>query len=138
MKRSFQLIKVALAFLCALVLTFNVVVNKALATGQFSQTCENITINGSTLSAECETRNGYYRTTSIKLDDYIGNLDGVLSWGDSNFSQTCQDIGLAQLLSSREFLLAAQCEKVDGITYSQSDISLDEHIANIDGTLEYE
>ena len=138
MKSVSRLLKVAFAFFCACVLSFNLVVDKALATGQFSQTCGNITINGSTLSAECEKMNGAYQQTSINLDNYIGNLNGVLSWGDHNFSITCTDLGLGQLLSSREFILSAQCEKVDGITYSQTDISLDEHIANIDGTLEYE
>jgi hypothetical protein len=139
MKKIQVLLRATLVFLLAFFVSFNLVVDKAMATGQFSLTCEDITLDGSTLSAMCETRNGDQKETSINLDKYIGNLDGTLSWDDHNFSQTCSDLGLAQLLSSRQLILAANCERaVGGNTYSPSDIELDAHIANIDGTLKYE
>lgn len=139
MKKISLLLRIAFTFLFAVFLSFNLVVDQAKATGQFSQTCYDINISGSTLSATCEKADGYTpKDTSIDLDQYIGNLDGTLSWGDEKFSLTCENIGLAQLLSSRQLVLSAKCEKRDGITYDQSDIELDDHIANIDGTLKYE
>nr|5K79_A Chain A, Cyanovirin-N domain protein [Gloeothece citriformis PCC 7424]5K79_B Chain B, Cyanovirin-N domain protein [Gloeothece citriformis PCC 7424] len=108
-------------------------------TGQFSKTCEDITLDGSTLSAFCQKADGYtLNETSINLDEEIGNLDGTLSWGDHNFSLTCDSIGLAQSLFTRTYVLAAECERRDGYTYIPTEIELDEHIANIDGTLTYE
>jgi len=138
MKKISLLLKVALTFLFAGIISFNLIVDRAMAKGNFSQTCFDVTINGSVLSAQCEKINGSYQPTSINLDAYIGNLNGVLSWGDRNFSLTCADAAVAQSLSTRQLELAAKCEKADGYTLNQSDISLDTHIANIDGTLKYE
>ncbi|MBD2482668.1 CVNH domain-containing protein [Planktothrix sp. FACHB-1365] len=126
----------ALLFVC--LLSLNLVISPAMATGQFSKTCEDIKLEGSILSASCETISGSYQDTSINLDNFIGNLNGSLSWGDHLFSRTCKDIGLGQSLSTREYVLSAQCEKVDGRTYVQTEITVDEDIANIDGLLEYE
>ena len=137
MKKVYLLLKVTCAFLFACVISLNLFVDKAMATGQFSQTCENIELNGSNLSADCRKINGSYQGTSIDLDYEIGNLNGVLSWGDHNFSITCKDMGLGQLFT-RQYVLNAKCEKADGFTYEQTEITLDEHIANIDGNLKYE
>ncbi len=112
-----------------------------MATGQFSPTCDNekIEIDGSTLSASCEKRNGDSQETSIDLARYIGNLDGKLSWGDKDFSKTCKNINLAQLLSTKQLIIVAECQPaVGGDSYSPTEIELDAHIANIDGTLKYE
>lgn len=136
--------KLAFAFLLACVISLTGIVDGAMATGQFSQTCEDIGLGQSLstraylLNAQCEKIDGSFQATSIDLDESIGNLNGTLSWGDANFSKTCKDIGLGQDFLTREYTLNAQCEKVDGITYEQTDINLDEHIANIDGVLEYE
>ena len=138
MKKLNSLLKVALAFLFAGVISLNFVVEPAMATGDFSQTCEDIElIDGSILVASCQDISGDYYETGFYLDDVIGNLDGVLSWYDGNFSLTCTDIGLGQSLSSRDYVLNAQCEKIDG-TYVQTDIDLDDYIANLDGYLEFE
>lgn len=139
MKKIQVLLRATVVFLLAFFVSFNLVVDKAMATGQFSLTCKDITLDGSTLSANCKTRNGGQNNTSISLDEYIGNLDGTLSWGDHNFSQTCSDLGLAQSLISRQFVLAGNCERAVGRNiYSHSEIGLNDHIANIDGTLEFE
>lgn len=139
MKKVWLLLRVAFAFLFACLVSLNIVVDKAMATGQFSLTCENIDLSGSTLSATCETTDGDLSETSIDLNQYIGNLDGILSWDDQDFSQTCQDVALAQLLGSKQLILVANCQPADGgDTDHPSDIELDAHIANIDGTLKYE
>jgi len=139
MKKGMLILKVAFAFLFAFLVSFNLVVDQAMATGQFTKTCEEINISGSTLSATCQKADGYtLNDSSLNLDQYIGNLDGTLSWGDKDFSKTCENIALAQLLFNKQLVVTAQCEKKDGISYEQSDIELDAHIANIDGTLKYE
>ncbi len=138
MKKISLLLKVAFTFLFAGIISLNLIVDQAMAKGNFSQTCYDVEINGAILSAQCEKINGSYQPTSINLDPYIGNINGVLSWGDRKFSLTCANAGVAQSLSTRQLELAAKCEKSDGHTLNQSEISLDTHIANIDGTLKYE
>jgi hypothetical protein len=138
MKKFSTVFKVVFALLFACVLSFNLVINPAMATGQFGKTCQDVQLNGSILSASCKRIDGTYEATKIDLDNFIGNLNGTLSWDDHLFSLTCKDVGLSQSLSTREYVLNAQCEKVDGKTYVPTEINLDEDIANIDGLLEYE
>lgn len=141
MKKLWQLLKVTMVFLFAFVMSLNFVVDQAIATGQFTLSCDknNIEINGSTLSTKCKKINGDFQETSIDLNRYIGNLDGILSWGDKDFSKTCKNIGVAQLLSTRQLILVAECQPaVGGDVYSPSEIELDAHITNADGTLKYE
>jgi hypothetical protein len=138
MKIVNRLVKVVFAVLFACIVSLNFVVDQAMAT-EFSQTCNDITLNGSTLSAVCEKADGYsLNPTVINLDEYIGNLDGTLSWGDSRFSLTCQDLGLAQSIISNRYIISGNCEKRDGHTLEATDIDLDDHIANINGKLKYE
>ncbi|MCG5060772.1 MAG: CVNH domain-containing protein [Limnoraphis sp. WC205] len=138
MSKISTIFKVVFALLFVCVLSLNLVINPAMATGQFSKTCEDIKLDGSILSASCERIDSSHQDTSINLDNFIGNLNGSLSWGDHLFSLTCKDIGLGQSLSTREYVLSAQCEKADGKTYVLTEITVDEDIANIDGLLEYE
>ncbi len=128
------MLKIFVTFFCAIFLTFNLLTGNAWATGGFSQTCRNISVNGSRLTATCEKADGYTPSqTSIDLNKYIGNIDGTLEWGDHLFSQTCNEVGLAG-----KNRLRAECEKADQQSSLGSYINLDEHIANIDGTLEFE
>ncbi len=128
------MLKICAAFLCAIFLSFNLVTANAWATGQFSQTCKDISIDGSTLTATCEKADGYTpSTTSIDLNPYIANLDGTLDWDGDKFALTCDNIGLAG--ASR---LRAECERADGQTSLGTYIDLNEHITNIDGTLKFE
>jgi len=129
-----------MVFLFAFVMSLNFVVDKAMATGQFSLSCDkdNIELDGSTLSTKCQKMNGDSQQTSIDLNQYIGNLDGKLSWGDENFSKTCKNTGLAQLLNTKQLILVAECQSADRKSYYPSELELDAHITNYDGTLEYE
>ncbi|WP_332987291.1 CVNH domain-containing protein [Scytonema sp. PRP1] len=115
-------------------------IKRSRPTDQFSLTCDKdkIEINGSILSTSCKKSNGDSQQTSIDLDKYIGNLDGKLSWSDKNFSKSCKNIAPAQLLSTRQLVLVAECKTAAGDTYYPSEIELDSHIVNIDGTLSYE
>lgn len=127
------MIRIVTAFVCSLFLAFNLLVGNAWATGNFSQTCQNITLEGSDLTAECAQLDGYtYIPTTLDLDDYIGNINGELQWGDHWFSHTCES---TRVEGNR---LMGECEKRDGYTLESTFIDLDEYIANIDGELTFE
>lgn len=131
MKKGLSLLKATVAFLFALVVSFNLVVNGALALGQFSQTCRNIDVSGSELSASCEKANGGFDNTSINLNPVIENVDGKLEWQPKNFIETCRDTSVSGSL------LKAEC-KTRNQNFVFTTINLDDHIANIDGNLRYE
>ena len=100
--------------------------------GNFSQTCYDAAISGSTLSANCQRRNGSYHDTSIDLDSLIGNGNGTLREGEQNFSQTCRGM---QLINGG--IMDGECKTRDQQWVSTS-LNLDGFIGNIDGFLEFD
>lgn len=132
MKKNLSVVGTVVAFLFAFAVSFNALISDAWALGDFSQTCRNASISGSTLSASCEKANGGYQDTKIDLNPNIGNVDGSLSWADQNFIQTCRSISL-----SGGSTLKAECKRRDQ-SWTNASINLDNHIANIDGSLRYE
>jgi hypothetical protein len=100
--------------------------------GQFSQTCKDIQVSGSKLSASCKDENGRYNQTSIDLSPYIDNVDGTLKWQPKNFIITCKDTAV-----SNGNKLKAEC-KTRKQEFVPTAINLDDHIANINGHLRYE
>jgi hypothetical protein len=131
MSRVFRIVIVADCVFASLI-AFNLFADSAWALGKFSLTCRNTRISISTLSASCATANGEYKDTSINLNPYIGNTDGSLKWTDTNFIETCRATSLIS-----PSILAAQCKTRDQI-WTSTRINLDDHIANIDGTLKFE
>ncbi|MGB5634667.1 MAG: CVNH domain-containing protein [Waterburya sp.] len=105
----------------------------AAALGDFSQTCQDSTINGSTLSATCQRADGSYGGgTSIDLNTDIENVDGRLTWQPSNFIETCRK---TKLVNGNT--MDAECKTRDQ-RWVSTRINLDDHIANINGVLTYE
>lgn len=131
MKKTPLIVKVVLTFLLACIVSFNLLVDKAMATGNFSQTCKDIEFNDSTLTANCRTINGTYEVSSIDLNPYIENVDGQLEWQPGNFIATCNTSMIYGPI------LEAECKTRDQ-RFVSTEIDLDEHIANIDGTLKFE
>ncbi|MDJ0737175.1 MAG: CVNH domain-containing protein [Nostocaceae cyanobacterium] len=125
-------LKTVTCFLFTLVILFGAFSNDALALGDFSQTCYNSQVNGSVLSAICRRINGSYNDTSINLNPGIENVDGQLKWQPSNFIATCRNTGL-----TGPSVMSAEC-KTRAQRWVSTSINLDDHIANIDGTLMYE
>lgn len=138
-------LKVTVTFVFAVCLWLNFLGGEALALGQFSATCEDVSISSSTdltslgeptLSAECQKKDGSYVQTSIKLNPYLGNDgNGIVTWGRNNAGLGCYDFAV-----SNESLLSATCfnflnKNSEDVATS---INLDEHIVNIDGQLKYE
>ncbi|WP_287310364.1 CVNH domain-containing protein [Moorena sp. SIO1G6] len=125
------LLKTIACFLFTVAISFGVFANNAFA-GNFSQTCYDSSVSGSILSSICQRMNGSWQPTAINLDEYIENIDGGLTWQYGNFSQTCYGTGL-----STPSVMASECLTRDQRLVPTS-INLDQHIANIDGTLKYE
>ncbi|MBH8566096.1 CVNH domain-containing protein [Nostoc sp. CENA67] len=140
MKTLGLVLKSTIAFLFAVCLSLNLLIGNALAAGQFSNTCTDTSVSESfgqvTLSAVCEKKDGSYVKTSILLNPYIGNDGkGNLIWTTDNRILNCFDFGV-----SGDGLVNATCFN---LTQRNSDdvsssIDLDDHIANIDGQLQYE
>uniref|UniRef100_C0HMD8 Cyanovirin-N homolog n=1 Tax=Didemnum molle TaxID=322843 RepID=CVNH_DIDMO len=102
-------------------------------TGDFSKSCYGSSVSGSTLSSTCYKADGYTpNPTSINLNPYIENVDGVLKWQPGNFIETCRNTELAG-----PSLMAAQCLTRDQ-RLVPAEINLDDHIANINGVLKFE
>ncbi|ACK70338.1 Cyanovirin-N domain protein [Gloeothece citriformis PCC 7424] len=139
MKKAQLVLTFFFSFLLAVFVSFNLVVDSAMAfSGPVSESCIDLELSGSILSANCETANGYYEKASINLDEVIGNLDGMLSWDSQNFSQTCEDISLEKRYSITFPILMATCqEAIGGENYMATEVYLDDHIFNVNGTLFY-
>ncbi|WP_413199084.1 CVNH domain-containing protein [Nostoc piscinale] len=127
-----SVLKLCIAVLFTFVVSF-MTTNSALALGQFSLTCRDTSIRGSVLTSTCERASGgVYTTSSINLNPEVENVNGSLKWQPGNFIETCRS---TQVVGSR--LLSAQC-KTRAQQWVSTTINLDDHIANIDGTLKYE
>jgi len=100
--------------------------------GNFSQSCNNSSIQGSTLYSTCRRINGSYNDTSINLNSVIENIDGSLKWQPSNFIGSCRYTSL-----TRSSIMTAQC-RTRSQRYVNTSINLDDHIANINGVLKYQ
>lgn len=133
MNKIVSFVKATVAFGCACIVSFGLFAHNALALGQFSQSCADTSISGSVLTATCYRADGStLKTSSIDLNSYIENVDGFLVWQPSNFIASCDSTIVAGSNT-----LAAQCKSRDqALQYTEVD--LNEHIANIDGTLTYQ
>ena len=95
----------------------------------FSDTVEHVIIHKGVLAGECKKSDN--KTTiqsSISLNDYIGNVDGVLTWGGRGFSHSVET---AQIVKG---VLSAKLKNNAGKVV-ESKLDLNEHIQNVDGIL---
>jgi hypothetical protein len=109
-----------------------IVPSAAQATSSFQSSCNNISIAGNALVANCRRVDGSVNRTSIVLEG-IENIDGQLQMTGRGRPATFQD-------SCRHILmygstLTARCRRVDG-SYEKTSVELPE-ISNIDGNLQY-
>ena len=125
-------LKTVACFLLAATMSFGLFSSQAWALGNFSQSCYDSVIDGSVLYSTCQRMNGSYKPTSTDLNRVIENIDGSLKWQPANFIQTCKN---TQLVSPS--VMSAECKTRDQ-RFVGTQIDLDDHIANIDGTLKYE
>ena len=97
----------------------------------FSLTSTDVKLEGSKLKARCKDRSGNYHDSEIELNNYIENIDGVLTWlPNGNFAASCHTV-----------LLVGSVLKCQSATrtgqFRDASISLDEKISNFNGKLVY-
>ena len=94
----------------------------------FTNSSSNIYLSGTTLYATCQDYDGNEHTSSINLNNYIGNIEGTLTWGESNFAGSSSNFSLSGAV------LSAECSDSDGNTHHSS-INLNNYISNQEGAL---
>lgn len=94
----------------------------------FTATCTGISITGSgIMTASCRKANGQSNTTALDLNTHVGNNNGTLVAGDSNFKASCRNIGGTSILR-------ASCRRGDG-TYNSTALDMNPYINNSNGSL---
>jgi len=96
--------------------------------GNFTATCSHISITGGgIMTASCKMRNGQPHATALDLNPHVGNNNGTLVTGDSNFKASCRNIGGNNVLT-------ASCRRRNG-TFNFTGIDLNPFIDNTNGSL---
>jgi hypothetical protein len=113
----------------------------AYAGGKFSLTCSNISLNGIELQAKCRRDNGSDTQTRIDIDYLIANVDGTLTWSPPQgrflaSSKNCA-ANYTYKPSGPITILSCDTAKRNG-SWTNSNLNLDDRIANINGTLTYQ
>ena len=90
----------------------------------------------SVLEATCKSISGRPSQTGIQLNKYIANNNGNLRWRrNGNFIASSRHCELDFV--SGVTVLHCDTQRRDG-SWTSSSLTLDEHIANINGALRYE
>ena len=101
--------------------------------GAFSKTCKNISLQGSVLTATCDSWKDKTKkaeiATKVDLKDCLGNIDGKLTWKKVEFSKTSKNCKLDGVK------LACESQTTKG-DYKPTYYDLDSTISNIDGHLQ--
>ncbi len=108
----------------------------------FSHSCNNINYdpNSTILEAECREagENGEMIPTNIRLNDHIGNINGVLTFGFENYQATCRNCHLESMNNDVNIFLICECETTTPNHFIPTQLLLDQQISNIDSQLEYD
>ncbi|KAJ7616462.1 Cyanovirin-N [Roridomyces roridus] len=94
----------------------------------FSQSSEDIRMEGPVLHARCRDEEGNWHHSSLNLNDFLGNNDGRLDPEGSNFFETCSGCGM------NGSSIIAVLRQVDG-SYDEVVMDLDQLIGNDNGRL---
>jgi len=118
-----------LCFVSMTVACLNPLGKEALA-GNFSRSCGDIALNGTTLSATCKDRSANPRRTSLDLNRRIGNRDGRLTIS-GGYASTCKNVGLSGVS------LQGDCKTFNG-DFRSTSLDLNRVITNNDGNLTFD
>lgn len=99
----------------------------------YQNSCRNIRVDDTTLSARCRRVNGGFNRTSIQIRG-IENRNGTLTYlsdatDSSNYQNSCRNIQVSQTF------LSAQCRRING-GFNRTSIRI-RGIENRDGNLNY-
>ncbi|KAK0664634.1 hypothetical protein QBC41DRAFT_283636 [Cercophora samala] len=98
----------------------------------FQLTSRGVHLSGSTLHAECRDWNSDWISTSLELDEVLGNSDGKFSLSDKNFSHSAKNLRLL-----RGSKLSASLRRRDG-QLAKATFDLNLCVANINGHLQFQ
>jgi hypothetical protein len=94
----------------------------------FVYSSRNIALDGALLRADCLDDDNVAQPATINLDNFIGVVDGKLTWGAQGWSSEARNVSISQGI--------LQAEVKHGDKWVASTIRLDEHIKNNNGMLE--
>jgi hypothetical protein len=94
----------------------------------FVYSSRNFSIDGALLRADCLDDANVARPATINLDNFIGVVNGKLTWGAQGWSREARNVSISQGI--------LQAEVRQGDKWVASTIRLDEHITNNNGMLE--
>ena len=97
----------------------------------FSKTCSNIKLEGSKLSASCRTSSGGTKSSSLDLNDYIGNTDGFFDITCTNYSTS----GARNISLVSRVILSGEFATSDGQFTRMTRLNLDNFVRNNSGSL---
>ena len=118
---------------------------KAQARGDFSLSCTNLHVNSAdfsntaSLTGNCTNQHGRSVPASINLNDLIADdPDGNMQWAShGHFQQSCRHSFIGNPFDEpKPHHLAAFCHRADK-SEVETDIDLNDHIANIKGSLKF-
>ena len=98
----------------------------------FQETCYDLhlaSVSGSELEGTCRKNDGTYNSSSLDLNLYIGNINGIFTPNSSNFLVTCPSTN-----STGNFTLVSLCNS-ENHSLIQSSLNLDPYISNLNGNL---
>jgi hypothetical protein len=116
--------------------------SKAQARGDFSLSCTNLHVNSADFSNTANCTNQYGRSVPafINLNDLIADgPDGNMQWAShGHFQRSCLHSGIESIPFNepRPHRLGAFCHRADK-SEVETDIDLNDHIANIKGSLKF-
>jgi hypothetical protein len=94
----------------------------------FGDSCGSVSVDSrGVLHATCKRRDGSLNTTSLGLDQYVGNNNGFLQPNGSHFTETCIDV-------KGGVTLEARCKARNG-TFDNATLNLNNHVDNTNGFL---
>ncbi|KAF9475023.1 CNVH-domain-containing protein [Pholiota conissans] len=95
----------------------------------FADTFRKVTIKQGILSAECRKSDGKtWVSSSINLDEFLGNINGNFKLGSKAFSQSAQNITLV------DSILSAKLKNEAG-KYVDAKFDLSGHLSSLDGVI---
>ena len=109
----------------------------------FSSSCTDIHLDGSTLTANCQTHTGKFVKAAFDLDPWVTNTDSQLEWqldpsNNGHYTATTSDCAVVPVNGVRDkysyTVLACKAQKANG-TMGFSRLLLDMFIENDNGKL---
>jgi hypothetical protein len=95
-----------------------------------ADSCQSFKINGSVLEGSCKNAWGGWVNTSINVNPCIGNNNGALQRGWSEFARTCI---LCQISGTS---LNCTCRRADNTSWASTNLAINDFVGNNNGNFQ--